>query len=87
MESELARFVGRVASMEKALGCNARLVSRFAARLCAAAPHWEARVQMDALAIREMRFMRDARESAIFKWSDDHSTARRNALRCLFGCQ
>ena len=61
---DLAQFVGRAVSMERALGCIVRLMSRSAARLCAAAPHWEARVQLDELVIREMRFF--ARESAIF---------------------
>ena len=55
---DLAKFVGRAVSMEKALGRVARLMSRSAARLCAAAPHWEARIQLDELAIREMRFLR-----------------------------
>jgi len=31
------------------MGCIVRLMSRSAARLCAAAPHWESRVQLDEL--------------------------------------
>jgi hypothetical protein len=55
---DLAKFVGRAVSMERALGRVVRLMSRSAARLCAKAPHWEASVQIDDLVIREMRFLR-----------------------------
>jgi len=54
---DLAKFVGRAVSMERALGCIVRLMSWSAAHLCAAAPHWEARVQLDELVVREMRFL------------------------------
>jgi hypothetical protein len=55
----LAKFVGRAVSVERALGPIVRLMSRSSARLCAMAPHWEARVQLDELVIREMRFLRE----------------------------
>lgn len=55
----LAKFVGKAASMERALGPIVRLMSRSSARLCAIAPHWEARVQLDELVVREMRFLRE----------------------------
>jgi len=59
MARDLAKFVGRAVSMERALWCIVRLMNRSAARLCAAAPHWEARVQLDELVVREMRFLRE----------------------------
>lgn len=56
---ELAKFVGRAVSMERALGLQVRLLSRSAARLCASVPHWDDVVQMDDLVRREMRFLRE----------------------------
>ena len=56
---ELAKFVGRAVSMERALGLQVRLLSRSAARLCATASHWDAVVQMDDSVRREMRFLRE----------------------------
>jgi hypothetical protein len=61
---DLTKFVGHAVSMERALGLQARMMSRSAARLCAAAPHWEAVVTLDDLVRREMRFF--ARESAVY---------------------
>ena len=55
-----AKLVSRAVSLERALGCIVRLLSRSAARLCAAAPHWEADVQLNILAVREMRFLRES---------------------------
>jgi len=81
---DLATFVGRAVSMERALGCIVRLKSRSAARLCAAAPHWEARVQLDELVIREMRFLR---ERALFEWSIDHLGSAKWCTAMFFWCQ
>lgn len=53
---DLTKFVGHAVSMEQALGLQAQMTSRSAARLCAAAPHWEAVVTLDDLVRREMRF-------------------------------
>ena len=78
---ELAKFVGRAVSMERALGCNARLMSRSAARLCAAARHWDDHVQLDVLATREMRFLRERA-----RYLNGHAisrTAPESALQCF----
>ena len=62
---DLAKFVGRAVSMERALGHVVRLMSRSDDRLCAMAPHWEASVQMNALVIREMRLLRESSRLAV----------------------
>jgi hypothetical protein len=60
---EVAKFVGTVVSMERAMGYLARLMSRSAARLCASSPRWDAYVKLDDLTLHELRFWRDrARE-------------------------
>ena len=55
---QLAKFVGCAVSLERALGPFVRLLSRSAARLCAAAPSWDTCVQLDAQSVQEMRCMR-----------------------------
>lgn len=59
----LSKFMGHAVSMERAFGLQARMMSRSAARLCAAAPHRKTAVTLDDLVRREMRFF--VRESAV----------------------
>jgi predicted kinase len=60
---DLAKYVGHAVSMERAVGLEAQMMSRSAARQCTAAPHWEAFVMLDDVFRRKMRFV--SRESAV----------------------
>jgi hypothetical protein len=78
---ELVKFVGRAVSMERALGCNARLLSRSAARLSPSSRHWDDRVQLDVLTTSKMSFLRE-RAQGLNGYSSCR-TAPESALQCF----